>query len=143
MGGSDDDLARAWHELMGRYHRISCVLDRELEQAHGISGSDFEVLQQLAVNGDDGSLRMHELAGHVHLTQSALSRLVSRLERDGLVDRTMCVDDRRSVFTRITPAGRARFEQARTTQRGVLRAAETDAPVVEAAPDRRRVVGST
>ncbi|MHA3703132.1 MarR family winged helix-turn-helix transcriptional regulator [Jatrophihabitans sp. YIM 134969] len=131
MGGSDDDLAREWHELMGRYHRISCVLDRELEQAHGISGSDFEVLQQLALHGDDGSLRMHELAGHVHLTQSALSRLVSRLERDGLVDRSMCPDDRRSVSTCITPAGRERFEQARATQRHVLRNADTASPAAD------------
>jgi DNA-binding MarR family transcriptional regulator len=141
MSRSDDDLAREWHALMGRYHRTSCVLDRELEQAHGISGSDFEVLQQLAVNGEDGSLRMHELADHVHLTQSALSRLVSRLERDGLVDRAMCVDDRRSVSTRITAAGRERFEQARATQRSVLRDAAAEA-AASSAPTRRRSVSA-
>ena len=118
---SDDDLARAWHELMGRYHRTSCILDRELEHTHGISGSDFEVLQQLVVRGDNGSLRMLDLAAHVHLSQSALSRLVARLEKDGLVERSMCTDDRRSVFTCITAAGRERYAAARPTQRAVLR----------------------
>ncbi|GAB2482369.1 MarR family winged helix-turn-helix transcriptional regulator [Jatrophihabitans fulvus] len=118
---ADDELARAWHELMSRYHRTSCRLDRELEAAHGLSGSDFEVLQQLHESGPEGSLRMSDLAATCHLSQSALSRLVARLEKDGLVARAMCADDRRSVFTEITPAGRERFEAARPTQRRVLR----------------------
>jgi DNA-binding MarR family transcriptional regulator len=116
----DDGLAKEWHELMGRYHRLSCTLDRELQAAHGIGGSDFEVLQQLA-GSPEGSLRMHDLADHVHLTQSALSRLISRLESDGLVDRCVCVDDRRSVITAITDGGRQRYQEARVTQRAILR----------------------
>jgi DNA-binding MarR family transcriptional regulator len=120
---TDDQLAGEWHALMGRYHRLSCTLDRELESKHGISGSDFEVLQQLAV-APDGQLKMHDLSDHVHLTQSALSRLVGRLESEGLVERTMCIDDRRSVFTAITATGRERYEQARPTQRAVLRTEE-------------------
>ncbi|SHH61316.1 DNA-binding transcriptional regulator, MarR family [Jatrophihabitans endophyticus] len=126
----DDELARSWHELMGQYHRTVCALDRELESQHGISGSDFEVLQQLYDAGGDCSLRMNDLAKSVHLTQSALSRLVARLEKDGLIRRTMCEDDRRSVFTTITPAGKTVFESARPTQRAVLR----DAAAVTSAP---------
>jgi DNA-binding MarR family transcriptional regulator len=118
---SDDDLAAAWHDLMGRYHRITCTLDRELLARHGIGVSDFEVLQQLhAARGGDGMVRMHELGDQVHLTQSALSRLISRLERDGLVERGMCTDDRRSVWTKITAAGAKRFVEARPTQRAIL-----------------------
>jgi DNA-binding MarR family transcriptional regulator len=116
----DDELARAWHELMNRYHRISCVLDRALQTEHGISGSEFAVLEQLAA-ADDCSLRLHELGEHTHVTQSALSRLVARLEADGLVERAMCVDDRRSIYVRLTPAGRELYRQARPTQRAVLR----------------------
>jgi DNA-binding MarR family transcriptional regulator len=68
-----------------------------------------------------GQRETERLSDHVHLTQSALSRLVGRLESEGLVERTMCVDDRRSVFTSITAAGRERYEQARPTQRAILR----------------------
>ncbi|MDQ1717248.1 MAG: hypothetical protein QOE71_1987 [Pseudonocardiales bacterium] len=119
---SDDDLAVAWHDLMGRYHRVTCTLDRELLARHGITVSDFEVLQQLdGTTNADGLVRMHELGDQVHLTQSALSRLISKLERDGLVERSMCADDRRSVWTRITPAGTRRFTEARPTQRAILR----------------------
>jgi DNA-binding MarR family transcriptional regulator len=117
---ADDDLARAWHELMGRYQRVTCTLDRELQAAHGISASDFEVLQQLYA-APERSQRMHDLGQNVHLTQSALSRLVARLERDGLVERCMCTEDRRSVWTSITAAGVERYLAARPTQRAILR----------------------
>jgi DNA-binding MarR family transcriptional regulator len=123
--GSDraaDVLADEWHALMTRYHRTACVLDRELQTRHDLSVSEFEILQQLFNAGDGcGSVRMQELAHEVHLTQSALSRLISRLERDGLVGRDSCTEDRRSVYVTITDAGRERFLTARPTQRAVLR----------------------
>ncbi len=118
---SDDDLAAAWHDLMGRYHRAICALDRELLAQHRISASDFEVLQQLYQATPDRAMRLHELGDGVHLTQSALSRLIARLERDGLVERCMCPDDRRSVIATITSDGIARYRKARPTQRAVLR----------------------
>jgi DNA-binding MarR family transcriptional regulator len=120
---TDDELAREWHALIGRYHRTTCVLDRELEAAHGIGSSDFEVLQLLHASGPKGSMRMSDLAGQVHLSQSALSRLVARLEQRDLLERTMCTNDRRSVYTTITPAGRELYRAARVTQRTVLREA--------------------
>jgi DNA-binding MarR family transcriptional regulator len=117
-----DVLADEWHALMTRYHRTACVLDRELQTRHDLSVSEFEILQQLWGAGDGcGSVRMQELAHEVHLTQSALSRLISRLERDGLVGRASCTEDRRSVYVTITDAGRERFLTARPTQRAVLR----------------------
>lgn len=118
---SDDELAAAWHDLMGRYHRAICTLDRELLSQHQISASDFEVLQQLYQANPSHSMRLSELGDKVHLTQSALSRLVARLERDGLVERCMCPDDRRSVIAAITPDGIARYRKAKPTQRAILR----------------------
>jgi DNA-binding MarR family transcriptional regulator len=116
---SDDKLAESWHELMGRYNQLTCRLDRELGAEHDLTSSEFEVLQQM--HASNGQVRMAELADHVHLSQSALSRLVSRLEQDGLVRRDICSDDRRASWTEITAEGRARFKKARTTQRRILR----------------------
>jgi DNA-binding MarR family transcriptional regulator len=124
---TDDELASAWHDLMGRYQRLTCTLDRELGAAHGLSASEFEVLQQLFA-APDGQLKMASLGERAHLSQSALSRLVSRLDADGLVTRTSCADDRRAVFAEITDEGRARYEEARPTQRRVLR--EGDCPAI-------------
>lgn len=105
---------------MGRYARLMCVLDRELGAEHGLSASEFEVLQQLE-DAEECSLRMATLAEGVHLSQSALSRLVTRLEGDGLVERKACDQDRRSLFVALTDDGRARYAAARPTQRRVLR----------------------
>jgi DNA-binding MarR family transcriptional regulator len=122
---TDDALASEWHQLMGRYQRLMCALDRELGAAHGLSASEFEVLQQLE-QSEECSLRMSALAESAHLSQSALSRLVSRLERDGLIERTTCDDDRRALFVALTKEGRSRYDDARPTQRRVLREEGSD-----------------
>jgi DNA-binding MarR family transcriptional regulator len=116
----DDTLAAEWHQLMSRYQRLTCALDRELTANHGLSASEFEVLQQLH-QARPRSLRMGELADGAHLSQSALSRLVTRLVDDGLVQRADCPNDRRSLFVELTDAGEERYAQARPTQRRVLR----------------------
>jgi DNA-binding MarR family transcriptional regulator len=118
----DEDLAESWHDVMCRYHKTTCALDRALLAGHGVTVSEFEVLQQLGLAGAANSgLKMHTLADNVHLSQSALSRVVGRLEEEALVERSMCVEDRRSVWVRITKAGTQRFLEARPTHRAVLR----------------------
>ena len=124
----EDELATDWHDLMGRYHRITCALDRSLTTKHGLTSSDFEVLQQLYAAGPDcPQMRMSELGERVHLSQSAFSRLITRLEQAGLVDRCVCVDDRRSALTRLTETGVQRYLEARPTQRAILRELGSDA----------------
>ncbi|MEH3156407.1 MAG: MarR family transcriptional regulator [Gordonia paraffinivorans] len=132
---ADDRLAAAWQQLSVRYHRVSCEIDRTLQAAHGLTGSEFEVLELLAA-ADDHSLRMSELAAQVHLSQSALSRLVAGLEKDGLAQRSMCAADRRSVFTGLTDTGLARYEAAKPAHRAVLRATAVDS-------DGRTLCGAT
>lgn len=120
--GDDEALASEWHDLMGRYHRITCALDRQLTARHGLTVSEFEVLQQLYAPGPDyPQLRMNELCERVHLSQSAFSRLITRLEHAGLVERALCTEDRRSAYTRITENGAERYLEARPTQRAILR----------------------
>jgi DNA-binding MarR family transcriptional regulator len=106
---------------MGRYNQLTCRLDRELGAHHDLSSSEFETLQLLAASKPDGKVRTSTLAESVHLSQSALSRLLSRLEADGLVCRNTCADDRRAQWTEITAEGRARYKAARTTHRKILR----------------------
>ncbi len=113
-----EELAADWHEALGRYHRTQCALDRALLAGHSITVSEFEVLQQL--DAADGCLRMHDLAEQVHLTQSALSRLIAKLEKAGLVARGICEDDRRAAWTQITAAGESCYLAARPTHRAIL-----------------------
>ena len=108
-----------WHDLMDRYARTMSALERALEQEHGLGVSEYEVLERLA-SPDKDQRRMQELAEAVHLSQSALSRVVGRLETDGLVVRGMCAHDRRGIYACLTDAGRERYEAAKPTHRAVL-----------------------
>jgi DNA-binding MarR family transcriptional regulator len=120
---SERTLVEEWRAILAVHARTACELDRELHQ-HGLGASDFEVLDVLAAGdpADGGcTFRVQELADRVHLSQSALSRLVARLEKDGLVDRGICDEDRRGVRVGITDLGRTRYEAAKPGQRAVLK----------------------
>jgi DNA-binding MarR family transcriptional regulator len=115
----DVKLAESWRALCGSHARVSCALEKTLQAEHALTPSEFDVLERLA-GGEDGALRMQDLAEGVHLSQSALSRLVGRLEADGLVERSICSADRRGIYARLTKAGRERYDAARPTHRRVL-----------------------
>ena len=119
MAVENTEIVDVWHELLDRYARSVSALERALELEHGLGVSEYEVLERLA-SSERSDLRMQELAEAVHLSQSALSRVVGRLEADGLVVRKMCAQDRRGIFACLTEQGRARYEAARPTHRAVL-----------------------
>jgi DNA-binding MarR family transcriptional regulator len=118
QSGSDSALTSQWHALLEQHTRITGALERALAE-HGLGVSEFEVLAELSV-APENECRMQQLSGTVHLSQSALSRVVSRLEEQGLVSRFMCQDDRRGIFAALTAEGRSRYEQARPVHRKVL-----------------------
>jgi DNA-binding MarR family transcriptional regulator len=115
----DDALVEAWHGLHAAHARVQASLERAL-LPYMIGVSEYEVLERLADDDPGDQRRMQELGKVVHLSQSALSRVVGRLERGGLVERGMCPHDRRGVFVCITEAGRERYDQARPAQRAAL-----------------------
>ena len=115
---NDEALLASWHELAGRHARVVSALERALASAHDLGVHEFEVLERLATS--QGECRMAELTDATHLSQSALSRLVGRLEAEGLATRAICPEDRRGIYAHITDEGRARYEAARTTHRSVL-----------------------
>jgi DNA-binding MarR family transcriptional regulator len=115
----EEAVVRRWRDLLACYSSVSCALDNALQAAHGIGMSEFEALDRL-VDASCEERRMHDLAGDMYLSQSALSRTVARLEKAGLVERGMCADDRRAIIVTLTEAGRRRHAEARRTQRAVL-----------------------
>ena len=115
----EQTVVRTWRDLLARHAAAWCALERELGAQHGLGPSDFEVLDYMVEQGGE-RYRVQELADGAHLSQSAVSRLVARLERAGLVGRTMCDNDRRGVFVCITDEGRERHAAASPTHRAVL-----------------------
>jgi DNA-binding MarR family transcriptional regulator len=89
-------------------------LDAELSREHDMPLSSYEVLLFLN-DSADGRMRMSELADSALLSRSGLTRLVDRLERQGLLKRERCESDARGWFAEITPEGRRAFGEARKT----------------------------
>jgi DNA-binding MarR family transcriptional regulator len=104
----------AWRGLLRVHARLTRELDAELVRAHGLPLTSYEVLLFLA-DAPGGQLRMSELADGVLLSRSGLTRMVDRMERDGLLRRERCADDARGFLATITPKGRALFGRARRT----------------------------
>ncbi|MER7721382.1 MarR family transcriptional regulator [Streptomyces flaveolus] len=114
-------LEERWREILSVHARTMCEIDRVLHP-HGLGASDFEVLDILVAEApEEGSqCRVQNLVGRVHLSQSALSRLIARLEKDGLVERSMCAEDRRGVWVALTRKGRDLHAEVLPLQRSVL-----------------------
>jgi DNA-binding MarR family transcriptional regulator len=76
---------------------------------HGLAPVEFEVLLRLARSPGE-QLRMTDLSAQTSLTTSGVTRVVDRLERDGLVCRRACASDRRISYAVITDTGKARLD---------------------------------
>jgi len=113
-------LVGEWRELLDRHAAVTGALEKALQERHQIGLSEFETLDRL-VDSKCDSYRMNDLSGDIHLSQSALSRAVDRLEREGLVGRNICTDDRRGVFVCLTEKGRRLHAEALPTHRAVLK----------------------
>jgi DNA-binding MarR family transcriptional regulator len=134
---------RAWRGLVRAHACLVKRLDAQLEAEHAVPLSSYEVLNRLA-ESDAGKMRMHDIAASVLLSRSGLTRLVDRLERDGLVSRCSCENDARGAYAVITDAGRERLAQARITHlagiRELFAAHYTEAELDQLAPMLERLL---
>src|ERR1700684_595968 len=113
---------RAWRGLLRAHACLAKRLDAELERSHRLPMSSYEVLHHLE-EAADGRMRMCDLAEQAQLSRSGLTRLVDRLERDGLLERCSCSHDARGAYACLTAAGRERLQEARLTHLAAARAA--------------------
>jgi DNA-binding MarR family transcriptional regulator len=97
----------AWNRATMFHTRVVETIERVLGERFGLSLSEYMALDSLAEAAGEAGLRMQALADAIGLNQSSVSRLVARLEREDLVERTMHIRDRRGVHARITDKGRA------------------------------------
>lgn len=110
----------AWRGLLRVHACVLKALDAELEATHRLPLTSYEVLICLA-EAPERRMRMCDLADTVLLSRSGMSRLVDRLERDGLIERCACQADGRGAYAVITPAGFALLEEARSTHHAGIR----------------------
>ena len=134
----------AWGGFLRTHARVTQRLDADLRERHDLPLTWYDALWQLW-NSAGGQLRMTELAERVLLTQSGLTRLVSRLEAEGLVERLPDPEDGRATLAGLTASGRRRLADAhRTHLEGIRRhfLAPLDGEHLEALADAWRRVSS-
>ncbi|MGB6102303.1 MAG: MarR family transcriptional regulator [Pusillimonas sp.] len=112
----------AWLKLIQVVASVEADLGKVLQAQHGLGLSEYRALEVLA-RSPNSELRMQELASHLLLNQSSVSRLVERLERSGFTVRDLCPDDKRGVYTVLTAKGRTCLEEALPAYEKALEAA--------------------
>src|SRR3954471_14702252 len=99
---------RAWRGLLRAHTTLVKALDAELVAEHGLAVTSYEVLMYLA-DAPGAQMRMHDLASSVLLSRSGLTRLVDRLEREGLLTRKACESDPRGAYAVLPEDGRRKL----------------------------------
>ncbi|MFE0727590.1 MarR family winged helix-turn-helix transcriptional regulator [Streptomyces antibioticus] len=122
-------LAQGWSALALLHGRIEAHIERALQSRHGLSVREYSLLDVLSRqhDGEGGHLQMKQVADAVVLSQSATTRLVTRLEDRGLLERYLCPTDRRGIYTNVTAAGLELLDAARPTNDAALREALDEA----------------
>ena len=116
---ADADVIDDWRERQRTYLATAATLDRMLGQKFDLGLSEFEILD-LVWESNTPECTMRDIVDLTPMTQSALSRVVDRLTRAGLLKREECTTDRRSMFVGLTKEGAAVHTKARKVYREVL-----------------------
>ena len=109
--GSGLDRAHhmAWRAILQGHAALVERIGRQVSAAGGVSLDSYDVMLAL-FNAPQGRLKMGELAAHVVLSRSGLTRLVDRMEAAGWVARELAAGDRRSFEAFLTPQGQTAFQ---------------------------------
>jgi DNA-binding MarR family transcriptional regulator len=102
----------AWRGMLRVHSALVRELDAELLDKNDLPLSSYDVLIYLQA-APDKRLRMAELADSVLLSRSGVTRLVDRLEREGLIVRDACTSDGRGLFAVLTDKGEEVLARAR------------------------------
>ena len=109
-----EDRLAAWSGLVAVYQSVLHDVVRSLEDDAGLDSGVFSALAYLARAEPLGRMRLSALQALMHprYSQPGLSRLVQRMEADGLVERRADPGDGRATTLAMTRAGRSRFAKA-------------------------------
>ena len=100
----------AWRALLNAHAAAVRGINRSLQEQGGLPLESYDVLLEL-YSAPDRRLRLRELGERVVLTRSGISRLVTRLENEGLVERGSVAQDARGVYAKLTERGEAAFRR--------------------------------
>jgi len=101
----------AFGSLLGAHATLIRELSAELVARHGLTINDYGTLLLLSRAGDEGMRRI-DLANDLQLSPSGITRLLDRLEDQGLVGKGACKEDARVSYAILTQTGLEKLRQA-------------------------------
>lgn len=108
MGGMtrwlSEEEQRLWRGWLAASMLLPERLNRDLQEQHGLTGTDYQVLVELS-ESPERRMRMSTLAERTQLSRSRLSHQIDRMTKAGLVDRQECAQDGRGMFAVLTEQG--------------------------------------
>jgi len=108
MGGMTrwltEDEQRLWRGWLAASMLLPERLNRDLQEQHGLTGTDYQVLVELS-ESPERRMRMSTLAERTQLSRSRLSHQIDRMTTAGLVNRQECAQDGRGMFAVLTAQG--------------------------------------
>lgn len=105
------DEQRLWRGWIAVSMLLPEALSRDLQAAHGLTGTDYMILVVLS-ESPDRRVRMSSLADATQLSRSRLSHQVDRMANAGLVRRVTCPEDGRGMYAEMTEKGWERLVAA-------------------------------
>lgn len=100
----DEQQQVIWRAWLSASTLLPEQLGHDLQRDSGLTLADYEILVRLS-ESPDRRIRMSSLADRTLSSRSRLSHQIDRMERDGLVSREVCEDDRRGSFAVLTDHG--------------------------------------
>ena len=119
MDGLQRDERVAIARLRALLELLPTALDRVLAPT-GLTSFEFTLLEALD-ESDGGRLRLSALASRTNATLPRLSRVVTALERKGLVARVACEEDARATNAVLTATGERAYHESRPVYDGAVR----------------------
>jgi DNA-binding MarR family transcriptional regulator len=102
----DDDALAAWRALLNAHAAVTTQIEAALADAGLPPLTWYDALWPL-YRAERRRLRIGALASEATLSRTGLTRLVDRLEREGLIRREAAPEDRRGSYVVLTAAGAA------------------------------------
>lgn len=106
-----DDERTAWIRLAAVLELLPGALDAQLTRDEDLTHFEYFVLAMLS-EAPARTLRITGLAAQTNATLPRLSRVLTGLEKEGLVERRECSEDRRAKNVALTGAGQAKIMQS-------------------------------
>ncbi|SNX66447.1 DNA-binding MarR family transcriptional regulator [Streptomyces sp. TLI_55] len=119
-----------WDALDRLHRRVQGTVERRLREETGFGLSEVQALRHMgsgcAADAGAEPVRLGDVANGLGLSQSATSRLMARLLRQGLIISSAVDHDRRGVQMLLSPAGHAALRRAASRYEQVVRDAVGD-----------------